>query len=119
MSLEVKIPSVGESITSGMISIWHKNEGDAVAKGDALFTLETDKVSSEVGADKPSSKIFSAALARTGIRASEALHVGDEPEADWLGAERAGLRAFRLQRPENSLRGVLDLIKYSGGSATK
>ena len=51
MSLEVKIPSVGESITSGMISIWHKNEGDAVAKGDALFTLETDKVSSEVGAE--------------------------------------------------------------------
>ncbi len=51
MSLEVKIPSVGESITSGMISTWHKNEGDAVAKGDALFTLETDKVSSEVGAE--------------------------------------------------------------------
>ncbi len=51
MSLEVKIPSVGESITSGMISTWHKNDGDAVAKGDALFTLETDKVSSEVGAE--------------------------------------------------------------------
>ncbi len=51
MSLEVKIPAVGESITSGMISTWHKNDGDTVAKGDALFTLETDKVSSEVGAE--------------------------------------------------------------------
>jgi 2-oxoglutarate dehydrogenase E2 component (dihydrolipoamide succinyltransferase) len=51
MSLEVKIPAVGESITSGMISSWHKNDGDTVAKGDALFTLETDKVSTEVGAE--------------------------------------------------------------------
>jgi 2-oxoglutarate dehydrogenase E2 component (dihydrolipoamide succinyltransferase) len=51
MSLEVKIPAVGESITSGMISAWHKNDGDSVAKGDALFTLETDKVSTEVGAE--------------------------------------------------------------------
>ena len=51
MSLEVKIPAVGESITSGMISAWHKNDGDTVAKGDALFSLETDKVSTEVGAE--------------------------------------------------------------------
>ncbi len=76
-------------------------------------------ISSEVGADKPSPKIFSTALARAGVHASDALHVGDEPEADWLGAERAGLRAFRLQRPENSLRGVLELIKHSRGGATK
>ena len=67
-------------------------------------------ISSEVGADKPSAKIFSAALARAGVVASEALHIGDEPEADWIGAERAGLRVFRLQRPENSLRGVLELL---------
>jgi putative hydrolase of the HAD superfamily len=67
-------------------------------------------ISTEVGADKPSAKIFSVALARVGVAASESLHVGDEPEADWHGAECAGLRVFRLQRPENSLRGVLALI---------
>ena len=67
-------------------------------------------ISSEVGADKPSPRIFSAALARAGVHAADALHVGDEPEADWHGAERAGLRAFRLQRPENSLRGVPGLL---------
>ena len=44
MSLEVKIPPVGESITSGLLSIWHKNDGENVAVGDVLFTLETDKV---------------------------------------------------------------------------
>ncbi len=63
--------------------------------------------SSEVGADKPSPRIFSEALRRVGLAADEVLHVGDEPEADWRGAEQAGLRVFRLQRPENSLRDVL------------
>ena len=52
MSLEIKIPAVGESITSGLLSVWHKNDGDAVAAGEALFTLETDKVSTEIVAEK-------------------------------------------------------------------
>ena len=51
MSLEVKIPSVGESITSGVISAWHKAEGEAVTKGDTLLTLDTDKVSTDLAAE--------------------------------------------------------------------
>ena len=52
MPFEIKIPAVGESITSGVLSTWHKNDGDAVQAGDALFTLETDKVSTEITAEK-------------------------------------------------------------------
>ncbi|MEI8233553.1 MAG: dihydrolipoyllysine-residue succinyltransferase [Verrucomicrobiota bacterium] len=52
MSLEIKIPSVGESIVSGLLSVWHKPEGAQVAPGDILFTLETDKVSTEITAEK-------------------------------------------------------------------
>src|SRR2546421_8548332 len=52
MSIEVKIPAVGESITSGVVSVWHKKSGDYVNAGDALFTLETDKVSTEIAAEK-------------------------------------------------------------------
>ncbi|MBV9298915.1 MAG: 2-oxoglutarate dehydrogenase complex dihydrolipoyllysine-residue succinyltransferase [Verrucomicrobia bacterium] len=50
MSIEVKIPAVGESITSGVLSAWHKQTGDTVSEGEALFTLETDKISTEVPA---------------------------------------------------------------------
>ncbi len=50
MSIEVKIPAVGESITSGILSVWHKQTGDVVSEGEALFTLETDKISTEVPA---------------------------------------------------------------------
>jgi 2-oxoglutarate dehydrogenase E2 component (dihydrolipoamide succinyltransferase) len=51
VSVEIKIPAVGESITSGIVSVWHKKSGDFVNAGDALFTLETDKVSTEIAAE--------------------------------------------------------------------
>src|SRR4051812_25254537 len=52
MSIEVKIPAVGESIESGIVSVWHKKSGEQVNAGDPLFTLETDKVSTEITAEK-------------------------------------------------------------------
>jgi 2-oxoglutarate dehydrogenase E2 component (dihydrolipoamide succinyltransferase) len=52
MAIEVKIPAVGESITSGVVSAWHKKSGDLVNEGEPLFTLETDKVSTEIVAEK-------------------------------------------------------------------
>src|SRR5215207_1290759 len=51
MPTEVKIPALGESIASGLISKWHKNDGDAVKAGDVLLTLETDKVAQEIAAE--------------------------------------------------------------------
>jgi 2-oxoglutarate dehydrogenase E2 component (dihydrolipoamide succinyltransferase) len=50
MSTEVKIPAVGESITSGVLSGWLKQNGDAVKDGEPIFALETDKISTEVPA---------------------------------------------------------------------
>src|SRR5882762_10453165 len=52
MSIEVKIPAVGESITSGVVSVWHRKSGEFVNAGEPLFTLETDKVSTEITAEK-------------------------------------------------------------------
>jgi 2-oxoglutarate dehydrogenase E2 component (dihydrolipoamide succinyltransferase) len=51
MSVQVKIPAVGESISSGVVSVWHKKNGERVSKGEALFTLDTDKVSTEIVAE--------------------------------------------------------------------
>ncbi|HKP93119.1 MAG TPA: biotin/lipoyl-containing protein, partial [Chthoniobacterales bacterium] len=52
MSVEVKVPAVGESISSGVVSVWHKKSGEQVSAGEPLFTLETDKVSTEINAEK-------------------------------------------------------------------
>ncbi|MDB6116328.1 MAG: Dihydrolipoyllysine succinyltransferase, partial [Verrucomicrobiaceae bacterium] len=51
MSHEIKIPAVGESVTSGQISKWHFADGATVKKGDLLITLETDKVAAEISAE--------------------------------------------------------------------
>src|SRR2546425_2804466 len=52
MAVEVKIPAVFRSITSGVVSAWHKKSGEFVNEGETLFTLETDKVSTEIVAEK-------------------------------------------------------------------
>src|SRR5512132_3374468 len=52
MIIEVKVPSVGESVTSGVVSAWHKKSGDFVNEGEPLFALETDKVSTDIVAEK-------------------------------------------------------------------
>ena len=44
MSTEVKVPALGESITSGILVTWLVKEGDYVNKGDLLYELETDKI---------------------------------------------------------------------------
>ncbi len=47
MALEVKIPPMGESISSGVLAKWHVQDGDTVKKDQPLFELETDKITSE------------------------------------------------------------------------
>ena len=70
MSAEIKVPAVGESISSGIISIWHRQEGDYVRTGDLLFTLDTDKVSTEVAAQ-------AAGLVRIKVPADQEVKIGE------------------------------------------
>src|SRR5580693_6911287 len=51
MPIEVKVPSVGESITSGLLGVWNKPDGAYVKAGDPIFEIETDKVTSEIVAE--------------------------------------------------------------------
>ena len=47
---EIKVPTLGESVTEATVSKWLKKPGDAIAIDDALVELETDKVTLEVNA---------------------------------------------------------------------
>jgi 2-oxoglutarate dehydrogenase E2 component (dihydrolipoamide succinyltransferase) len=51
MAVEVRIPTLGESVTEGVIVRWAKRDGDAVAKDDVLLELETDKATMEIAAE--------------------------------------------------------------------
>jgi 2-oxoglutarate dehydrogenase E2 component (dihydrolipoamide succinyltransferase) len=52
MSVEIRVPTLGESIVAATIATWLKREGDTVQQGDALVELETDKVNVEVTAQQ-------------------------------------------------------------------
>ena len=50
MSIEIKVPAMGESVTEATVARWFKKEGDTVARDEPLCELETDKVTVEVPA---------------------------------------------------------------------
>jgi 2-oxoglutarate dehydrogenase E2 component (dihydrolipoamide succinyltransferase) len=70
MSIEVRIPPVGESITSGVVSVWHKKSGEYVDAGEALLTFETDKVATEITAEK-------AGVIETKVEQGQEVKIGD------------------------------------------
>lgn len=50
MSIEIKVPTMGESVTEATVARWFKKEGDAVKRDEPILELETDKVTVEVPA---------------------------------------------------------------------
>jgi len=50
MPIEIVVPQLGESVAEATVAAWLKSPGDAVAEGDVLVELETDKVMVEVPA---------------------------------------------------------------------
>src|ERR1041384_6242997 len=50
MATEIRVPTLGESVTEATIGRWFKKQGDAVAADEPLVGLETDKVTVEVPA---------------------------------------------------------------------
>ena len=50
MALEIKVPTLGESVTEATVGQWFKKEGDSVNRDEPLVELETDKVTIEVPA---------------------------------------------------------------------
>src|SRR5204863_7002223 len=69
--LPIKVPPLGESIVEATVSRWQKNEGDAVAAGDTLVELETDKITVEVPALKPG------VLSKRAKNEGDVVHVDD------------------------------------------
>jgi 2-oxoglutarate dehydrogenase E2 component (dihydrolipoamide succinyltransferase) len=64
MSVEIKVPSLGESVTEATIGQWFKKVGDRVEADEPLVELETDKVTLEVNA--PASGVLTEILAEEG-----------------------------------------------------
>jgi 2-oxoglutarate dehydrogenase E2 component (dihydrolipoamide succinyltransferase) len=64
MSIEVRVPTLGESVTEATVANWFKQPGDAVAVDEMLCELETDKVTVEVPA--PAAGVMGEHVAKAG-----------------------------------------------------
>ncbi len=89
MAIEVKIPPMGESITSGVLAKWHVKDGDVVKKDQPLFELETDKITSE-GTAESAGKITFQVAAGTEVKIGQVVATIDETAAIVAGAAGPG-----------------------------
>lgn len=90
MSSEVRVPELGESVTSAVVATWLKHEGDAVNQGDALVELETDKVNVEVSADQD------------GVLQKIIRHEGDEVQVNEVLAQLSSAEESAAQSSQPS-----------------
>ncbi len=88
MAIEVKVPSLGESVTEVEIGAWLKREGEAVNKDENIVTLESEKATVDLPA--PAGGVLAKIVKRRGEKAS----VGDvialfEPSGKTAAKEEA------------------------------
>ena len=90
----------------GIISNFDLRLSEILKHVGVLELFEHIIVSSQVGADKPSPRIFEEALRRFAVEPAELLHVGDDEKADGDGARAVGIQTFILGFAGSGLRGL-------------
>src|SRR5512134_1499810 len=91
---EIRVPTLGESVTEATIGKWFKKAGDAVAVDEPLVELETDKVTIEVPA--PAAGTLAAIAAKDGDTVAVGALLGEIKE----GAGAAPKPAAAPPKPE-------------------
>jgi len=82
MPLDVIMPALGMAQDTGQIVAWHKTPGEAVAEGDVLFEVETDKATMEVEAQGAGYLVDIAAAAGEEVPVGRVIaRIADSPEA--------------------------------------
>jgi len=97
MTIEIKVPAMGESVTEATISKWFKKEGDTVKRDEPLLELETDKVTVEV--PSPDDGAIESITAQAGATVSVGALLGAGVALGWLGASLAAARHLRGIEP--------------------
>ena len=80
MATEIRVPTLGESVTEATVGQWYKQAGDAVTADEPLVELETDKVTVEVPA--PASGVLSEIIVKAGDTVAVGSLLGAIAEGD-------------------------------------
>jgi len=109
MSLAVKIPNLGESITTGLLAKWHVADGDLVQKDQPLYELETDKITAE-GTAEASGKISLKVSEGTEVKIGETVAEIDESASASVSATSAAAapKTNAVDEPTTAARQIND-----------
>jgi 2-oxoglutarate dehydrogenase E2 component (dihydrolipoamide succinyltransferase) len=88
MTIEIRVPALGESITEATVGKWFKQPGEAIKADEPLVELETDKVTLEVNA--PASGVLAEIAVPTGDTVAVGALLGSVGAADAAAAPKAG-----------------------------
>lgn len=101
-----------------VVSNWDVSLHAVLAQTGLAALLDGAVISAQEGVAKPDPEIFARALAVAGVRAEEAVHVGDTAEVDIAGALAAGVRAVHVERdaggPPLAVAGVHTMPSLAG-----
>jgi 2-oxoglutarate dehydrogenase E2 component (dihydrolipoamide succinyltransferase) len=115
MAIEVKIPPMGESITSGVLAKWHVTDGAIVKKDQPLFELETDKITSEGTAEVAGQITFKVA-AGTEVKIGQVVATIDESAATAASAPAVPIenQKSKIENPATQSPAVRRLAAETG-----
>ncbi|HEX5212740.1 MAG TPA: biotin/lipoyl-containing protein, partial [Pseudolabrys sp.] len=99
---DIRVPTLGESVTEATVGKWFKQPGDAVAVDEPLVELETDKVTLEVPA--PAAGV----LSDVAVKAGDTVAVGALLGQITGGAGAAGAKSSTATKPAASSTGAPD-----------
>src|SRR5215468_5187095 len=88
---EIRVPTLGESVTEATIGKWFKQRGDVVAADEPLVELETDKVTIEVPA--PTAGVLSEIVAKDGDTVSVGALLGQIKDGAGAAAAKSAAAA--------------------------
>ncbi len=88
----------GHGLRLVVASNWDCSLGDVLRTAGLRDLVDAVVTSAEAGAAKPDPRLFHAGLELAGCSSADAVYVGDSPENDVAGAERAGIRALLIER---------------------
>src|SRR5918995_2190385 len=87
MPTEIRVPTLGESVTEATIGRWFKKPGEPVKADEPLVELETDKVTLEVNA--PAAGVLGDIVAKDGATVAPGAVLGSIVEGDGAGGKHA------------------------------
>ena len=102
MSFNIVVPDLGESVTEATVAKWLKQAGDPVSVGEAILTLETEKVDLEVGAEKDGVLSSIAAQEGADVKVGDVLGVIDESSAGAAATSAQAVTPTAQTTPEDA-----------------